>query len=303
MKNIKIVLIVILLLIIGTLGFYLFKANKENNAFKQEILSEKEALKTEFEIVLQDLNNSQEQNIAITKNFIEANEKLLTIRTQLRKSKDEIELLKKKVDSNDLTSLKEINRIKVQLSKVRYMNKTLLKSIDSIKTLNDSLVVEVAIAKSELNAEKLESKKLRFELSEATKVQIADVEVYTVEQKKSGKIKATKKHKKANALQLKYTVLNNKALKNVECDIFYVFKDIDGLVLAANGDFVCNGVTKKFTDGTRLILNGNSMPISDIVPLENITLQKGTYTLEFYSIDGLLASQSFELKNSFLGVF
>lgn len=302
MKNIKIVVIVVLLLIIGGMAFYLAKSNEENKAFKQDILVEKQALQTEFDLTLQDLNDSQEKNIAFTKDFINANDKLLDIRTQLRKSKNEIEILKEKAASSEINSLKEINEIKNKLSLFKSFNQKLIQSIDSIKILNDSLTVEVAIAKSELNSEKLVSKKLKVQLSEATKVQIADVNVYAV-QKKSGKIKVTSKYKKANALQVTYNVLNNKALKNVECDIFYVFKDVDGLILAANGDFVCNGVNKKFTDGNRLILNGETMSITDLISLENMSLQKGLYTLEFYSVDGLLASQSFELKNSFLGVF
>lgn len=303
MKNIKIVLIVVLLLIIGGMAFYLTKATQENKAFKEDILNQKKTLQTELDLVIQDLNTSQEQNIAITKDFIEANDRLIEIRSRLRKSKDEIENLKKKVASNETNSFKELQNVKNTLMEVKLTNRMLFRSMDSIKTLNDSLMVEIAVTKSELNTEKLQSKELKFQLSEATKVQIADVEVFAVQQKKDGEVKVTKKYKKANGLQVKYNVLNNKALKEVECDIFYILKDADGLVLAANGDFVCDGVNMKFTDGTRLILNGNTMPTTDIISLDNLTLEKGTYTLDFYSVDGLLASESFTLKNSFLGVF
>lgn len=303
MKNIKIVLIVVLLLVIGGMAFYLTKANKENKAFKQDILNQKELLETELDLAIQDLNTSQEQNIAITKDFIEANDRLLEIRSKLRKSKDEIESLKNKLASNETNSFKELQNVKNTLMEVKLANRMLFKSLDSIKTLNDSLMVEIAVTKSELNTEKLQSKELKFQLSEATKVQIADVEVYAVQQKKDGELKVTKKYKKTNGLQVKYKVLNNKALKNVECDIFYILKNADGLVLAANGDFVFDGVNTKFTDGTRLILDGNTMPVTDLISLENLTLEKGTYTLDFYTVDGLLASESFTLKNSFLGVF
>lgn len=303
MKNIKIVLIVVLLLVIGGMAFYLTKANKENKAFKQDILNQKELLETELDLAIQDLNTSQEQNIAITKDFIEANDRLLEIRSKLRKSKDEIESLKNKLASNETNSFKELQNVKNTLMEVKLANRMLFKSLDSIKTLNDSLMVEIAVTKSELNTEKLQSKELKFQLSEATKVQIADVEVYAVQQKKDGELKVTKKYKKTNGLQVKYKVLNNKALKNVECDIFYILKNADGLVLAANGDFVFDGVNTRFTDGTRLILDGNTMPVTDLIFLENLTLEKGTYTLDFYTVDGLLASESFTLKNSFLGVF
>ncbi|MGY6649120.1 hypothetical protein [Wenyingzhuangia sp. IMCC45574] len=303
MKNTKIVLIVVLLLVIGGMVFYITKIGDENKAFKEDILKEKQTLQTELDIAIQDLNTSQEQNIAITKDFIEANDRLLEIRSKLRKSKDEIEVLKQKVASNETNSFKELQEVKNTLLQVKLNNRMLFRSLDSIKMLNDSLMVEIAVTKSELNTEKLNSKELKFKLSEATKVQIADVQVFAVQQKKDGEVKVTKKRKKVNGIQVKYNVLNNKALKNVECDIFYVLKNPDGLVLGANGDFVCDGVNMKFTDGTRLVLDGNTMLTTDIISLDNLTLEKGSYTIDFYSVDGLLASQSFELKNSFLGVF
>ncbi|MDO6736469.1 hypothetical protein [Wenyingzhuangia sp. 2_MG-2023] len=303
MKNLKNILIGLLLLSIIGLIFYVSKVNIENNTYKQEIQHEKEMLNTELELTIEDLNVSQQQNIAITKDFMEANDRLLVIRAQLRKSKEDVEGLKKQLTNSEETSFKSLQEVKNALQEVRSGNRMLFRSLDSIKTLNDSLMVTIAVTKSELNSEKLQSKELSFKLSEATKVQIAKVEVFAIQQKESGEIKQTEKYKKVNGLQVKYNVLNNKALKNVECDIFYVLKNQEGLILASNGDFLYEGVLTKFTDGTRLILNGETMPVSDVISLSDVPLEKGTYTLEFYSLDGLLANESFELKNSFLGVF
>ncbi|MGY5355509.1 hypothetical protein [Wenyingzhuangia sp. IMCC45467] len=303
MKNTKNILIAILLLVIIGFIVYNFKITNENNAYKQAIQDEKQALKKELDITLQDLSVNQEQNIAITKDFNEANEKLKGIRAQLEKSKDEVKKLKTKLDSSQENSFKALQTLRASLEGVKINNKLLFKSLDSIKTLNDSLMVTIAVTKSELNAEKLQSQELSLKLSEATKIQISKVEVYAVEEEKSGEIKETNRYKKANGIQVKYNVLNNKALTNVECDVFYVLKNADGIIIKSNGEFLYNGTLKKFTDGTRLVLNGETMPVSDIISLQDVVLDKGTYTLEFYSLDGLLASESFVLKSSFLGVF
>lgn len=303
MKNTKNILIAVLAIIIIGFVVYNYKITNENNAFKQVVLEEKQSLEKELNLTLQDLNVNQEQNIAITKDFNQANEKLKGIRNQLKKSKEELELLKSKLSNSEDNSFKAIQTLKASLQGVKTNNQLLFKSLDSIKTLNDSLMVTIAVTKSALNAEKLQSKELSLKLSEATKIQISKVEVFAIEQEKSGEVKETNRYKKADGIQVNYSVLNNKALTNVECDVFYVLKNADDIIVKSNGEFLYNGVLKKFTDGTRLVLNGDTMPVSDIISLQDVSLNKGTYTLEFYSLDGLLASESFVLKNSFLGVF
>jgi|GEM_PF-4035857 len=303
MKRIKEVIIAVLLLIILGVIFCFFKVNKENTAFKQDILKEKKLLEEELNLTIKDLNDNQEQNISITKDFQFANDKLISIRNELSSTKQVVKDLKQKLVSSKKKSFRELQKLREALVTVKKNNRFLFKSLDSIKTLNDSLMVTIAVTKSELNSEKLQSKQLALKLSDATKIQIAKVEVYTVEQKKSGEVKETDKYKKANGIQVKYNVLNNKALTGVECDIFYVLKNEENLLVEANGEFMYNGVLKTFTDGARLVLDGNTKPVSDIISLQEAVLEKGTYTLEFYSADGLLAKESFTLKKGFLGVF
>lgn len=303
MKNIKEIIIAILVLILLGVVFYLSKLNKENNLYKQDILNEKVALEKDLDLAIQDLTANQQQNIAITKDFNQANDKLKVIRTQLEKSKKEVTALKSRLTSSEENSFKALQTLRAALEGVKINNQLLFKSLDSIKTLNDSLMVTIAVTKSELNAEKLQSKELALKLSEATKIQISNVEVFAVEEKKSGEFKTTNRYKDANGIQVNYNILNNKALTNAECDVFYILKNSDGLIVKSNGEFLYKDVLKKFTDGTRLILNGETMPISDVISLKDVPLSKGTYTLEFYSNDALLAKESFVLKSSFLGVF
>ncbi|MGY5352428.1 hypothetical protein ACXGQW_07680 [Wenyingzhuangia sp. IMCC45533] len=303
MKKSKEIIIGVLLLIIVGAVICIYNLNTENKIFKEEVLAEKNALEKDLELTIKDLNSNQEQNIAITKDFNQANDKLKKIRKELKKSKSEIISLKRSLVTSEKSSFKDLQLLRNKLESVKLNNQLLYKTIDSIKTLNDSLMVTIAVTKSELNAEKLQSKELSVKLSEATKIQIAKVEVFAVEEKKTGKVKQTNRSKNVNGIQVKYNILNNKALADTECDIYYVLKDNKGVTIITNGEFLYNDVSKKFTDGTRVVLNGETMPVSDIISLQDNTLSKGVYTLEFYSNDGLLAKESFELKNGFLGVF
>ncbi len=303
MKKIKEIIIAILILVLIGAIVCIYTIKEENEVFKQEISNEKLALEKDLELTIKDLNTNQEQNIAITKDFNKANDKLKVIRNQLERSKHQVQSLKNKLSSSVKNSFKELKLLRTKLEDVKINNRLLYKAMDSIKTLNDSLMVTIAVTKSELNSEKLQSKELAVKLSEATKIQITKVEVFTIEEKKTGEIKQTNRYKKVNGIQVKYNVLNNKALANTECDVFYVLKNEEGVTVVSNGEFLFNDILKKFTDGTRLVLNGETMPVSDVVSLHDTVLNKGVYTLEFYSNDGLLAKESFELKKGFLGVF
>lgn len=303
MKKIKEIIIVVLLVVIGGAIYCISTIKRENESFKLDILNEKEALKKDLELTIEDLNSNQEQNIAITKDFNQANDKLKLIRKQLTKSKSQIVLLKKSLTESEKNSFSALQSLRNKLENVKINNMLLYRSMDSIKTLNDSLMVTIAVTKSELNSEKLQSKELAVKLSEATKIQIAKVEVFAIEEKETGKLKQTNRYKNVNGIQVKYNVLNNKALANTECDVFYILKNAEGLTVISNGEFLYNGVLKKFTDGTRIVLNGETMPVNDVISLQDVKLSKGEYTIEFYSNDGLLAKESFVLKNKFLGVF
>lgn len=303
MKNKKEKIIAVLVLLIFAITFYVFRINKENNLYKNDIINEKLILEHDLDLLIKDLTANQEQNITITKNFNEANHKLKGIRGQLIHSKLKVEVLKKELIDSKEFSLNSLQLMRESLRKVKENSKQLIKSIDSIKVLNDSLMITIAITKSKLNIEKLQSRKLAFKLSEATKIQISNVEVFGVEEKKSGLKKQTNRYKKVDGIQVNFNILNNKALVDVECDIFYVLKNSEGIIVKTSGEFVKGGEVKKFTDGTRVVLNGETMPVSDIISLENVSLKKGTYTIGFYSLDGLLASESFVLKSGFLGVF
>jgi len=317
MKKMKEISIVILMLALIGLVFYILKLEKENEIFKGEIHAEKQALENDLDLVLQDLHSSQEENFSISKDFkgvknklnivtsdLSASDtKLKLIKNKLHESEQRVRMLKETLINSKENNLKVLRNLRSELEELTINSKFLFKSLDSIKTLNDSLTVVVAITKSELNVEKRESKKLAFKLSEATKVQISNVSVFGVEEKKSGEIKVTSRHKKVNAIELKYNVLNNKALKNTEANIFCIVKNSDNLIIKSTGEFMCNGVVKKFTDVNTLILNGETMPVTNVISLKDVSLAKGIYFVEIYGKDGLLAKESFVLKNSFLGVF
>jgi len=157
--------------------------------------------------------------------------------------------------------------------------------------------------KSELNIERLKSEKITSKLAKATKFIISQVEVYGVREKKSGRLKKTNRYKKVDAIKVQFSIINNRLLANEALDVFYVIKNSKEDLVKPTGEFFHGKILKKYTDGTRLVSNGETMRVTHQISLKDAALSKGSYTIEFYSLDGLLAKERFILKTNFLGVF
>ena len=300
MKRIKEIIIGLLALAIIGVVFYLFKVQKQNDEFKQEITAEKDALSKDLEDKLSELVEVNNLKDSITKTYNLTTEELTSVNNQLESSQSEITSLQKEIKSTKNWSYRQIRNLKDQLKEITLNKEQLFAQIDSLRTANDSLKVEIAVTKSELNDERNYSTELATKLLDATKIQITDVNVIAVKESSKGEYKVTSRARKADAFKVEYNVLNNKALTDSKCDIFYVLKGIDGKIINPSGEFTYRGDPKEFTSGDRLTLSGDTMPVSHIIPINDVKLVKGVYTLEFYSTDGLLAERVITLKS---GIF
>ncbi|MEN8764802.1 MAG: hypothetical protein ACN4EF_00560 [Wenyingzhuangia sp.] len=300
MKN---TIITLLGIAMAGLLVYQYKITNENSLFKQEVLEEKKSLEDDFALALQNLNHKQEQNIAITKDFNQTNKKLKEIRVDLEKSKKKLEHLKNKLHQTKEQSFRIFHVMRDSLQGLKTNNKLLFDRLDSIRSSNDSLRVAIAVVKSELNIERLKSEKITSKLAKATKFIISQVEVYGVREKKSGRLKKTNRYKKVDAIKVQFSIINNRLLANEALDVFYVIKNSKEDLVKPTGEFFHGKILKKYTDGTRLVSNGETMRVTHQISLKDAALSKGSYTIEFYSLDGLLAKERFILKTNFLGVF
>jgi len=300
MKN---TIITLLGIAMAGLLVYQYKITNENSLFKQEVLEEKKSLEDDFALALQNLNHKQEQNIAITKDFNQTNKKLKEIRVDLEKSKKKLEHLKNKLHQTKEQSFRIFHVMRDSLQGLKTNNKLLFDRLDSIRSSNDSLRVAIAVVKSELNIERLKSEKIASKLAKATKFIISQVEVYGVREKKSGRLKKTNRYKKVDAIKVQFSIINNRLLANEALDVFYVIKNSKEDLVKPTGEFFHGKILKKYTDGTRLVSNGETMRVTHQISLKDAALSKGSYTIEFYSLDGLLAKERFILKTNFLGVF
>ncbi|MEN8805469.1 MAG: hypothetical protein ABF278_07575, partial [Wenyingzhuangia sp.] len=109
--------------------------------------------------------------------------------------------------------------------------------------------------------------------------------------------------KKVDAIKVQFSIINNRLLANEALDVFYVIKNSKEDLVKPTGEFFHGKILKKYTDGTRLVSNGETMRVTHQISLKDAALSKGSYTIEFYSLDGLLAKERFILKTNFLGVF
>jgi len=296
MKKIKEIIIGLLLLVLIAAIAYLVFVQKENQEFKEEITLEKEALQKDLEFKLVELNEVTQLKDSITETYNLTTEELASVNTKLENTQQKIKSLKSQLKRTKYNSYKSISSLREELQSVTIDKQQLFNTIDSLKNVNLKLRDTITITKLELTEEKKYSSKLASKLSDATKIQISDINVYAVKESRKGEYKETSRYRKTDAFKVDYSVLNNKSLTGTKSDVFYVLIGVDGKVINESGEFNYKGGVKSFTSGDRLTLTGETMPVTHIIPINDVKLVKGTYTLEFYSLDGLLGQRMINLK-------
>jgi len=233
----------------------------QNGKFKKEITAEKEALTMELDSTKLSFEQIKISRDSLSQAYNVQSEDFQSITYQFEDSQLEIENLQLQLEKAK-GSYRTISTLRRQLkslkNEIKKNNESFLSKMDSIKSVNDSLQIVIVETKTELNQEKLHSQELVLKLSEATKIQITDVTVYAVKESKSG-YKQTSRSRKADAFKVEYSVLNNKALRGEETDMFYVLKGVDGKIINPTGEF--------------------------------------SFKIEFYSLDGLLSKRVVTLKS------
>lgn len=310
MKNLKYVLGIVALLLIGFLVYKNLDLEKKNQSFELSIQEEKLALQEELNLAIDDLGIKETEIIDLGSHNNQVVEKFNQLKTELDDSKQRLLTLTEELKTEKTKDYKTIRLLRNELGKLKRTNKKLFQEMSVLQFSNDSLKVEVAIVKSELNLNKakvedLEAKQedLNSKILNYANLRLTDVEVIPVMTDKKGMIKPTVKRKKVDAIQLKYNIIENDLMEGKSANLYYVIKDEKGSVIQKRGTFLYKDVLTQFTDGNQLTYHKNQLQIQKNIDIAEGILDDGVYTVIIYSENERLGSQKFELKKSFLNVF
>lgn len=266
---------------------------------------EKEEIKyTDLTSQYEDINELYDESLALVDEFKADNHQLgeeLTKQVQELKSlKQEIEHIKSTVKDKS----RQLKELRLKYARVVSLNKGLEEKIDEIllenKTLyekNDSLEENVLVLTEEKSS-------LGKKITDGSKIKAEYVVVSTFKKRSSGKYKETLMAKRANKVEVSFTLLENPISEKGEKRVYLRILSPDGVELGnplmGSDEFKITGTDSltKFSVKKDYTYTGENqeMTISYEEESEEIEFDKGMYRVEIYVETYLSGRGSFYLK-------
>lgn len=294
-KYIFVGVILILLVLLGISVNKNFETNKELEKTVQKTVTlnaDKSKLQSDLDKALEEIIALEQSNTALSDEY----------KAELAKAKEEILALQTQLGNEKSINVTNIDNYKKKIADLLGKQDNLMKKIESLTAENKSLNQTIEVTKTELTNTQTAKVVLENQIKEASVIKVHSIEANAVTQKSNGQVVVTDKYNKADGVKIAYKIVNNNFLKGKEYHIYYVLLGPNGKIISKAGEFALGGKTIAFSDGSKVIYEGDNMKINKTLAVTKGELTKGTYTLELYSDKELLDKVSFQLKSSFLGL-
>ena len=294
-SNNKIVLGILIALLVG-LGAYTLRSNSKH-------VEAENFLKEEKEQILGNLTTMEEKyDNAIAQNT--------TISEELKIERDKITAYKDSVINLKGTNWRLIRRYRGQIATLEATNERLLFVTDSLKLVNNLLVIEKdSITGKLIEQTSFNDTLIAQNLDLAKKVEIGGVmRVSAVNStamrlRSNGKYTETNKAQKTEAIRVNFKIEENEIATPGDKIVHVVINTPTGKIVNQKGTFnTKSGQEVGFTIEDTITYENAAKDVTLFIDKLTVKLDKGIYTTKVY-VDGLLVGASnIELKDAFLGL-
>jgi hypothetical protein len=294
-SNNKIVLGILIALLVG-LGAYTLRSNSKH-------VEAENFLKEEKEQILGNLTTMEEKyDNAIAQNT--------TISEELKIERDKITAYKDSVINLKGTNWRLIRRYRGQIASLEATNERLLFVTDSLKLVNNLLVIEKdSITGKLIEQTSFNDTLIAQNLDLAKKVEIGGVmRVNSVNStamrlRSNGKYTETNKAQKTEAIRVNFKIEENEIATPGDKIVHVVINTPTGKIVNQKGTFnTKSGQEVGFTIEDTVSYENAAKDVTLFIDKLTVKLDKGIYTTKVY-VDGLLVGASnVELKDAFLGL-
>ena len=284
-KKILIPLVIVILLLAGGAAWLYISLNKqkeENKAMLELAALDKKEMENEYQ---QFANQYSEMKTQINNDSIVA---------QLTQEQERTQRLLKETKSSDA---KEIARLKKELATVRAVLRSYVFQIDSLNRLNQNLTAENTRIKGQYEQanrqiEGLSSEKQSLSQQVAIAAQLDAININLTQLDKHQK--ATKKLKKAKALQVSFALAKNVTAASGNKTVYVRVNTPTGALLGGGGSFNYENRSLQCTMKRTVEYGGKETPMTLYYNI-NQALQGGTYRVSIFADGNMIGSKSFTL--------
>ena len=284
-SNLKAIVIVLLLLLLGSLG-YIFKMSTDAEIVRTELkttLTEKESVMKDLLALKATYDTAIAENTSMSEELIKERDKVVALMSDLKKSNG------------------DISKFKSQLTSLQSNMKVLIAENDNLKKQNVTLTIQRDSTKVVLVESKKANEVLTSQNSDLAKtvekgsiLSVLNTNGAAFIVRSSGKQIATEKANRADILKVSFTIAENKIAKSGTKTYFVQVIDSENNVVGEKKveNFGTKSLTYSFT--TNVKYENKTVNVSE--DLAGSKFVKGTYTVNVYDKSELVSKTSFSLR-------
>ncbi len=284
-SNLKAVVIVLLLLLLGSLG-YIFKMSTDAEIVRTELkttLSEKESVMKDLQELKATYDAAIAENTTMSEELIKERDKVVALMEDLKKSNGDVSKFK-----TQLTLLQ--NNMKVLIAE----NDNLKKQNVTLTTQRDSTRVVLVESKKANEALTAQNSDLAKTVEKGSVLTVLNTKGAAYKVRSSGKQIETEKANRADVLKVSFTIAENKIAKSGTKTYYVQVIDSENNVVGdkKTESFGSKSLTYSFT--TNVKYENKTIDVSE--DLAGKKFAKGTYFVNVFDKDELVSKTSFSLR-------
>ncbi|SUI97640.1 Uncharacterised protein [Sphingobacterium spiritivorum] len=254
---------------------------------------QKESLQIEIDRIEAELDNLNEENVALS-------EAMKRSELQARKI---ISDLRKELEANVLTTeqlnqaRKIVASLKVDVSGLKTDIADLKAKNEMLKKENEILNSKVSEGESKISGLTAHNSDLKEKVTTASAVKVSNITINGLQEKRKGRVEVETRAKRVDKLEINFTIADNTLAKTGAKEIFVRIINPQGNLIAQSNDiFYVHGEKLQYTFKESINFTNNGEEYKFLWQEEGKDFAKGAYTILLYADNAIMGRSSVILK-------
>lgn len=289
----KIYFFIVAIVALLATNVYFYVKYKSSGEKLYTLTLQKEKLQIEIDRIEAELDNIDRQNIAdLPTEVVAEQQKARAVIADLRAALEESDVTDNKIQfaNSQLESLKKnVADLLAQVNDLKFQNELL-------KRENDQLQGTVKQTSSKVRQLTDDNSVLNEKVIIASSLKVSNIVINAVEQKRDGSLEIETKAKRADKLQIKFTIVDNPLAKKGKKEVFIRIIDPQGNLIAASSDvFYIHDDKLQYTFKEYINFTNNGEEYQFLWNNSD-KLIKGAYTVLLYTDNTIMGRGTIVLK-------
>ncbi|WP_149912493.1 hypothetical protein [Sphingobacterium cavernae] len=289
----KIYFFIVAIIALLATNVYFYVKYKSSGEKLYTLTLQKEKLQIEIDRIEAELDNIDRQNIqGLPVEVVE----------QQKKARQNIADLRAALEENNVSD-SQIQLANTQLENLKSNVSKLLGEVNDLKLQNEILKkqnveLQGTVKETSTKVQQLanDNSLLNEKVLIASSLKVSNIAVNGVEEKKNGTLEIENKAKRADKLQIKFTIVDNALARKGRKEVFARIIDPQGnLIAASNSIFYIHGDKLQYTFKEHINFTNNGEEYQFLWS-DTSKLKKGAYTVLLYADDAIMGRSSVVLK-------